>query len=325
MRLIGTIAQEDQARRLADYLLTIDLPTEVRPAANGWGLWIVHEDRLDRGRQELDAFLADPDDSRYMAAVRTARDRRREAEELEREHKRKTVDLRGRLDVVSPRRCPVVHILIAISVVAAILTNFGKESRRLRPFYFSPPVVVLEQTPADEASGRPAMARLAEHSAGLEPILSGQIWRLFTPMFIHYGLPHLVFNMLALYWFGGLIELRKGSWVLLALVLTAGPVSFFAQYAWDVQQYGLERAGLPGGMSGVIYALFGFCWMRGEYDPESGLRVSSNTVIWMLLWLALCTSGAFGAIANAAHIGGLAFGVGVGLGPYLFSRRAQPE
>jgi GlpG protein len=140
-------------------------------------------------------------------------------------------------------------------------------------------------------------------------------------MFIHYGWPHLIFNMFALYWFGGLVELRKGSWVLLGLVLASAPISFLCQYLWDLQHAPPDQIALPGGMSGVIYAIFGYMWMAGEYEPESGLRLSINTVVWMLLMLVLCFTGALGPIANAAHFSGLVFGMVVGLAPHLIGSR----
>jgi GlpG protein len=163
---------------------------------------------------------------------------------------------------------------------------------------------------------------LVEVSAGLEPIRRGEVWRLFTPMFIHYGLAHLAFNMLALYWFGGLIEMRKGSWILLALVATAAPLSFLAQYLWDLQRLGPDGISLPGGMSGVIYALFGYAWVTGEHEPESGLRLSSNTIVWMLMWLGLCMTGFAGSIANAAHVSGLVWGILFAVVPHLRGRPA---
>jgi GlpG protein len=125
--------------------------------------------------------------------------------------------------------------------------------------------------------------------------------------------------MLALYYFGGLVELRRGSLVLIALVLLAAPLSFAAQYVWDVERFGPDQVSLPGGMSGVTYALFGYVWMRGEYEPESGLRLSTTTVSWMLIWLVACMTGFLGPIANAAHVSGLALGMGIGLGPHLWT------
>ncbi len=156
-------------------------------------------------------------------------------------------------------------------------------------------------------------------SSGLRPIAEGQVWRLWTPMFLHFGVTHLVFNMWALYWFGGLIELRKNPRVLGLLVFFSAPASFVAEYFWDVYQHGPNKFLAVGGMSGVIYALFGYVWMKSDYEPESHLHISSRSVGIMLIWLVLCMTGSLGNIANAAHVSGLVFGMMVALGPHLWN------
>lgn len=319
MRKAGNIASEELGRRLCDYLVTLDIPADLRMERDGWGIWIVHEDQLPRGQAEIAAFVQNPDDPRYQGAAKPAQKLRKEAERIERAHRRNTIALGGQLNTIRPARCPVVHALIAGCIAVALLTSVGTNYRALRPFFFSPPVETTRLMPLGNG-GAIAVPIESNQSAGLEPIKHGQIWRLFTPMFIHFGLAHLVFNMLALYYFGGLIELRKGSLLLIALVLVAAPVSFSVQYLWDIQQFGPDQVSLPGGMSGVIYALFGFVWMRGEYEPDSGLRISSSTVGWMLIWLVACMLGLIGSIANAAHLSGLALGMGLGLGPHLWKR-----
>jgi GlpG protein len=66
-------------------------------------------------------------------------------------------------------------------------------------------------------------------------------------------------------------------------------------------------------MSGVIYALFGYVWMKGIYQPEQGMAVSSANVNIMVIWLFACMTGMLGPIANAAHFVGLAVGIAFGL------------
>ena len=68
-----------------------------------------------------------------------------------------------------------------------------------------------------------------------------------------------------------------------------------------------------GGMSGVVYALFGYVWMKGRYEPEQGMILHPSTVQTMLLWLVLCMTGFLGNIANAAHVVGLVAGILFGL------------
>lgn len=318
MREVGTVDQEERARRLVDYLLTLDIASEVRPSQRGWGIWIHHEDQVEQGRHELNKFLADPEAEKYRAAVHSAREKRKQAERLEREHQKRSVDLGGnRLNTVSFERCPVTFILIGLSLLMAFYSGVGQRRDRLMPFYFAPWRVVTEIQPVQLSNGVMADRPVERIVATLDPIAEGQLWRLFTPMFIHYGLVHLVFNMLWLYWLGGLIELRKNSRLLLLLVLAASPISFLAEYLWDKYWLPASLPPLPGGMSGVIYALFGFIWMKNEYEPESGLNLPPSTIMFMLGWLIICMLGVMGPIANAAHFSGLVFGMLVGLAPHL--------
>jgi len=65
-------------------------------------------------------------------------------------------------------------------------------------------------------------------------------------------------------------------------------------------------------MSGVVYGLLGYIWIRGKFDPASGLYLHSSTVVMMLLWLVAGFTGWLGPIANGAHLGGLVMGMAWG-------------
>jgi GlpG protein len=71
-------------------------------------------------------------------------------------------------------------------------------------------------------------------------------------------------------------------------------------------------------MSGVLYGLFGYIWMKSRYEPQSGFMISSNTVIWMVGWFFLCLTGYLGNIANVVHGAGLVVGMIVGRFPSLW-------
>jgi GlpG protein len=101
-----------------------------------------------------------------------------------------------------------------------------------------------------------------------------------------------------------MIEARKGSWLLLILVLAIAAVSNVAQYIVGGPAFG--------GMSGVVYGLLGYVWMQGKFRPSSGLALHTQTVTMMIIWFFLCLSGMMGPIANTAHAVGAVVGIAWG-------------
>ena len=133
-----------------------------------------------------------------------------------------------------------------------------------------------------------------------------QYWRYVTPVFLHFGWLHITFNSLWLWELGALIELRLGSVLLLALVLLSAAGSNQAQF-WHT------GPALFGGMSGVVYALLGFCWVYNTVHPDRTLALPRAVIVMMLVWLVFCILApteqlGIGGIANAAHLGGLLMG-----------------
>ncbi len=92
-----------------------------------------------------------------------------------------------------------------------------------------------------------------------------------APIFIHFGVFHIVFNGLWLWEFGRRIESLAGSLHFLLLVLVTGLVSNGAQYWWS-------GPSLFGGMSGVIFGLLGYLWIRNLVAPHPGLALPRGIV-----------------------------------------------
>jgi GlpG protein len=145
-------------------------------------------------------------------------------------------------------------------------------------------------------------------------VAKGEIWRLVTPILLHFHPLHLAFNMISFASVGRLIETRYGSWRLTWLMLSIAVVSNVVQY-W--------HSGNPmfGGLSGVVFGLFGYVWIKGQFDPRAGFKLQPASVATMLIFLVLCMTGVFGAIANAAHVAGLAMGMIWAAVPLAFERR----
>lgn len=149
-----------------------------------------------------------------------------------------------------------------------------------------------------------------------ELILQGQVHRLITPIFLHFmigSLPiHLLFNMMWLWELGGSIEKERGPWYVLILVLIIGVASNMAQYFGEYLMEGyVHPRYIFGGMSGVVYGLLGFIFMRRKFDPFFRVPLHPGIMQFMLIWLVLGfvlnSTGMIG-IANAAHLIGLVAG-----------------
>jgi GlpG protein len=301
LRQIGTLAAEDAARRLADHLLTLGVATQLRQEPAGWGIWVLEEDRIGAAVKELEAFRANPDDPRFRAASRTAEVIRRESERRDQEYRKNFRMVSDTWSGPQIRRRPLTFGLIVACFIVFLLMELPGRANRVQHAL----ALAVDHVEVD------IDGNLVARHGGLEDIAHGEVWRLITPIFMHFGIIHLLFDMWALALLGSLIEYRRGTWILAILVLISAVVSNLGEYLWEMNTLG--NVHLFGGMSGVVYALFGYIWMKGENEPEQGMILHPSTVRLMLIWLVVCMLGVMGNIANAAHVVGLGVGVACGL------------
>lgn len=129
-----------------------------------------------------------------------------------------------------------------------------------------------------------------------------QGWRWFTPGWLHFSGSHLVFNLIWVWYLLGPLELKLGRVMAVSLTLL---VLFFS----NLLQFMLVGANF-GGLSGLVYGLFGFYWICGLLKPTWGLHISTGLIGFMLIWLLI---GFFDllwiSMANWAHLAGLITGM----------------
>jgi len=306
MRKIGTIEKAGLAVVFSDYLYSKGMANAIEPASGDVReIWIHDEDAVERGREALARFLADPTAPEFVTAGTVAAERRRQERRQETAFSRTIHGRNTNLYRGFPRGMTMVRLLIILSLVATIFGGLGSGSRLTQ---------VLSITEYTVDQGRLLF------DPSLPEIARGQFWRLITPVFMHaalaagygYGILHLLFNVLWLRDLGGMLEKAQGPLGLLAKVLLIGVVSNLFQFASGGPAFG--------GMSGVVYGLLGYIWLRGRLDLTSGLYVSSQTMLMMIFWFFLCLTGEMGKIANAAHAGGLLSGL---LWGWLAARRVN--
>ncbi|RUO42719.1 rhomboid family intramembrane serine protease [Aliidiomarina taiwanensis] len=129
-------------------------------------------------------------------------------------------------------------------------------------------------------------------------------WRLVTPAFLHFSATHLVFNLFWWWYLGGRIELSLGPKVLVGLFLFTAITSNLVQFYW--------QGPLFGGLSGVVYGLFGFAIIMSA-KRGGPLWLPPMLIAFMLGWLLIGFAEALPLnMANEAHLAGLISGLVAG-------------
>ncbi len=155
-----------------------------------------------------------------------------------------------------------------------------------------------------DAIGLPIFDELAFHPT-LAQFTDWQAWRYVTPAFIHFSVLHLVFNLLWWWYLGGQIEQRLGSGKLFILLIVGAALPNIAEFFASGPRFG--------GLSGVVYALLGYSWLRTRLQPDCGLAMPPALMGFMLIWLVLGFLDMLGTpTANMAHLVGLLVGLAQG-------------
>jgi len=146
--------------------------------------------------------------------------------------------------------------------------------------------------------------------------LAGDWWRLFTNVFLHIGFIHIALNMWCLWSLGTLAEPLSGSWTYAAVYLICGVSGSVASIWWHPN-------GVSAGASGAIFGLAGALLASIKYGEFSLPRsMMGSQVSGLLAFLAynLIFGVLSGTTDNAAHVGGLAAGLVLGV---LIARAAS--
>jgi GlpG protein len=329
MRQVGTLPGEREARQFAAWLVSQRIEAHAEAENSGWVVWVREEDQLSKARDALAHFRGNPADAQYQDAERAAETLKRSEEAKRKQAQGNVVEMRGRWGSAASgmpgaaRRAPLVLTLIGLSALVAITTfdNTINEVERKPPGNIYRALVFVD--PHDVIG----VERQVDNWASIRKM---EVWRLVTPIFIHYGLMHIVLNMIWLYSFGAAIEDRRGSLFLLLLVLGLAITSNIGQ-AIEVSLR--EQGALFGGMSGVGYGLFGYLAIKAKYDSRERYFLSPGTTFMAMLWFLLCIlrdippfsamlADAIPPIANTAHAVGLLLGAAIAYAPILVRKPA---
>lgn len=145
---------------------------------------------------------------------------------------------------------------------------------------------------------------LLDMGASFLPLIAGgEYYRLFTCMFLHFGITHLMNNMIALGALGSFLEPKVGNIRLLLVYLIGGVFGNVVSVGWDwlTGDYAVSV-----GASGGVFALFGCVFYLFLFQRE---KVRELSLVRMVLALGFLFAGSFEAGVDAvAHLGGLVGG-----------------
>lgn len=162
---------------------------------------------------------------------------------------------------------------------------------------------------------------IGKYGFSLDGLLAGNWQSLFTSLFLHAGLDHLVLNILALYFFGHVIEKelgRKKFFMIFIISALAGHVAIVLS-----STIGITSPAIPTiGASAAIFGLMGAAMIVKPlemvfYPYIIPLPLGFAALIYatynVIAFVAQIGTGAASEIAFAAHIGGLVAGTYFGL------------
>lgn len=296
MRTIGQLPSQPTAQTFSDFLQVEGIANEVEPNPDGTcTLWVLEEEMVAKAGDLLKAFLADPNDAKFQGHARSAK-ARKEQERVESEQAAQRV--RRREEVIASSSTsygvgPLSGLLLLACCVVFLLTDQGRNRDAVSHYLISY---------RDFETGMP-----------FTEIRAGEVWRLFTPMLLHFGFIHLLVNSLWILSLGSLLEIRRGTGFLIAFVLVNSAIPNLAQYLIYHNPY-------FGGMSGVTFALAGYAWQRGKHDPGSGIGLDPQNVTMLVIFFVACwldefdLLGGFSLLGKGQHVANVVHTVGLVIG-----------
>ncbi|MFC0445994.1 rhomboid family intramembrane serine protease [Pseudidiomarina halophila] len=133
-----------------------------------------------------------------------------------------------------------------------------------------------------------------------------QPWRFLTPTLLHFSILHFLFNVFWWWYLGGRFERTYGSVYLLIALFSCAVFSNVMQFMVSGPYFG--------GLSGVVYGLFGIAVVVAWQRPRHPLYLPIGLIGFMLVWLLLgYTDLLWVNVANTAHSAGLIAGLVLGI------------
>lgn len=201
------------AQALSDYLTGLGINNIIQENEFYYEILLTQGSQFAQAQQELNEFLANPNQNKYLAASWQTGHVKQDSPQLKYEAASLIINLKNQGGVVT-------HCIFAICLLIYALLELGffKQITSALSFFTHQPFNGL------------------------------QSWRFITPAFLHFSVLHIVFNLMWWSQLGGLIELQQGKQRLIILFLFSAIASNLAQFFLVGPAFG----GLSGVVYGLV-------------------------------------------------------------------------
>lgn len=171
----------------------------------------------------------------------------------------------------------------------------------------------------------PGSSRTLLHFGALEPALvtRGEWWLLLTTMFVHVSVLHILFNSVALYSVGSLVERIYGAVRYTIIYFVSGILASLASYGF--MEVSGQSGDIAAGASGAIFGIAGVVIVLGVLRQSvvpRAVALQLSVFMGVLIVVNIVFDAFTPQIDIRAHIGGLLVGLVLG---YLLAPRARPK
>ena len=171
MRLIGSFNTEKHALRFWSYIKKQGIESSLEKADSpkevNWEVWIAEEDQVDSAFSFLSEFQADPEDQKYEVSSQIEKDAK--TKNPSRNRGFREFNLRDKWQRTERSAGTMTLSLIITCVAVFLLSGMGKNTELVGGFFIS-----------EKVDGQ------------LSEFLNGEIWRVFTPIFLHFNFLHIL-------------------------------------------------------------------------------------------------------------------------------------
>ena len=195
------------------------------------------------------------------------------------------------------RKEPVTVVLILINILVFLAVEFTGLSQDAR--------------------------HMLDWGAAYTPMIAGngEYYRIFTCMFLHFGIEHLANNMLVLFVLGSRLERVTGSFKFLAVYLIGGIGGNLLSLVMELRS---GDYAVSAGASGAVFAVMG-AMIYVVLRNKGWLGDLSMRQILVMAAFSLYFGFTSSGVDNAAHLGGLAVGFVLAVILYHPRRKTSKE